>query len=131
MSPPQNFLNGLGATQEVAQDIFAGIKNNTALDPTSGDDTADIGASIAIMGIMANASQIIVLKEDVFPVSSLWHVHSLNLKRECLFLNCSESSQLLFYSTNIRHKDNLTTKKQVIQKKYMYSVNTKLHNTQY
>ncbi|XP_007567797.1 adhesion G protein-coupled receptor F5 [Poecilia formosa] len=63
-----NFLNGLGATQEVAMNIFEGVKNSSSLSSDgSGDDVADIGASIGIIGVMANASVNIVLNEDVFP----------------------------------------------------------------
>ncbi|MED6268171.1 hypothetical protein CHARACLAT_019588 [Characodon lateralis] len=65
-----NFLNGLGATQEVAKDIFQGIKNSSTSNSGSGDDVADISASIGIIGVMAKASVNIVLEEDVFPVSS-------------------------------------------------------------
>ncbi|KAM4713095.1 adhesion G-protein coupled receptor F3 [Anableps anableps] len=62
-----NFLNGLGATQEVAKDIFEGIKNSSSLSSGTGDDIADISASIGIIGVMASASQNIVLDEAVFP----------------------------------------------------------------
>ncbi|TMS12345.1 Adhesion G-protein coupled receptor F3 [Larimichthys crocea] len=62
-----NFLKGLGATQEVARDIFQGLKNSSTADSESGDTTADIGASINILNVMANASQNIVLNDDVFP----------------------------------------------------------------
>ncbi|XP_043962751.1 adhesion G protein-coupled receptor F5 [Gambusia affinis] len=63
-----NFLSGLGATQEVAKDIFGGIKNSSSLSSDgSGADTADIGASIGIIGVMANASVNVVLDETVFP----------------------------------------------------------------
>ncbi|MEQ2215873.1 hypothetical protein XENOCAPTIV_007140, partial [Xenoophorus captivus] len=62
-----NFLNGLGATQEVAKDIFQGIKNSSTSNSGSGDDVADISASIGIIGVMAKASVNIVLEEDVFP----------------------------------------------------------------
>ncbi|KAM4633773.1 adhesion G-protein coupled receptor F1 [Polymixia lowei] len=60
-----NFNQGLGATQEVAETIFAGLKNNTG----SGDaeDMADLTASIAILNIMASASGNVELQEEVFP----------------------------------------------------------------
>lgn len=64
----KNFLNGLGATQEVAKDIFEGIKNSSSISSGSGsDDVADISASIGIMEVMAKASENIILNEDVFP----------------------------------------------------------------
>lgn len=58
---------GLGATQEVAMEIFEGLSNNTA--SMSSDNIADITASINIMNIMASASNNIALQEDIFPVS--------------------------------------------------------------
>lgn len=55
----------------MAKDIFEGIKNSSSLSSSSGDDdVADISASIGIMKVMAQASENIVLDEDVFPVSS-------------------------------------------------------------
>lgn len=53
----------------MAKDIFGGIKNSSSLSSDgSGADTADIGASIGIIGVMANASVNVVLDETVFPV---------------------------------------------------------------
>uniref|UniRef100_A0A8C6LJM1 Adhesion G-protein coupled receptor F3-like n=4 Tax=Nothobranchius TaxID=28779 RepID=A0A8C6LJM1_NOTFU len=61
-----NFLNGLGATPEVAKNIFQGVNNNS--NPNSGTgDEADIGATINIIGVMAQASGIMNLQEDVLP----------------------------------------------------------------
>lgn len=61
---------GLGATQEVALDIFEGIRNNTAVNHSDSSDTfADISTSINILNMMSNASENIHLQEDIFPVS--------------------------------------------------------------
>ncbi|XP_037542014.1 uncharacterized protein LOC119418750 [Nematolebias whitei] len=97
-----NFLNGLGATQEVAKDIFEGIKNSSILNAASEDETADIGASIGIISVMANASKIIILKEDVFPdliegasnmVNSNWSGVTDTIRHQMseLYLNSVES----------------------------------------
>ncbi|XP_027895708.1 adhesion G-protein coupled receptor F1 [Xiphophorus couchianus] len=62
------FRDGLGATQEVAKNIFEGVKNSSSLSSDgSGGDVADIGASIGIIGVMANASANIALDENLFP----------------------------------------------------------------
>ncbi|XP_030262132.1 adhesion G protein-coupled receptor F5 [Sparus aurata] len=60
-----NFLKGLGATQEVAMDIFSGLKNNSVYDPDEVETMADTSASINILNVMANASGRVVLQEDV------------------------------------------------------------------
>ncbi|XP_044024247.1 adhesion G-protein coupled receptor F1 isoform X2 [Siniperca chuatsi] len=67
LNAADNFLKGLGATQAVAMDIFEGLKNSSTLDSDSSDTMADIIASINILGVMAIASNTIVLQEDVFP----------------------------------------------------------------
>nr|XP_020487140.1 adhesion G-protein coupled receptor F3-like isoform X1 [Labrus bergylta] len=62
-----NFLKGLGASQEHAMDIFAQLKNNSAdgySDPS--ETTANINASIDILDKMARASENVVLNEEVF-----------------------------------------------------------------
>ncbi|XP_040919861.1 adhesion G-protein coupled receptor F3 isoform X2 [Toxotes jaculatrix] len=61
------FQQGLGATQEVALDIFEGLKNSSAVNSDSSDTVADIGASINVLGVMASASQKVVLGDSVFP----------------------------------------------------------------
>uniref|UniRef100_A0A3Q3GR92 Adhesion G-protein coupled receptor F3-like n=1 Tax=Kryptolebias marmoratus TaxID=37003 RepID=A0A3Q3GR92_KRYMA len=118
-----NFLNGLGATQEVAKNIFEGIKNSSNLNSASNDETADISASIGIIGIMANASKNIVLKEDVFPdliegasnmVSSNWSSvndtirHKMSeqylLNMENLVKNIEVNTSEGFNSTNLELK---------------------------
>ncbi|XP_061602945.1 adhesion G protein-coupled receptor F4 [Cololabis saira] len=63
----ENFLDGMGATEEVAKNIFEGMKNNTQSSSNSSDDLADINASVGIFSIMADASKNIVLEEGVFP----------------------------------------------------------------
>ncbi|KAM6915099.1 adhesion G-protein coupled receptor F3 [Xenentodon cancila] len=63
----EKFLNGLGATEEVAKNIFEGMKNNSKTNPNSTDDMADINASVGILSTMADASKNIVLEESIFP----------------------------------------------------------------
>lgn len=61
---------GLGATQEMALDIFYGIWNNTVGNNSDSSDTiADISTSISILNMMSRASENVYLQEDVFPVS--------------------------------------------------------------
>lgn len=61
---------GLGATQEMAVDIFKGIWNNTAVNDSDSSETiADISTSINILHVMSRASENVLLQEDVFPVS--------------------------------------------------------------
>ncbi|KAG8011087.1 hypothetical protein GBF38_005745, partial [Nibea albiflora] len=63
----KNFLKGLGATQEVAMDIFQGLKNSSTAKSESSDATADISASINVLNVMASASENVDLNDDVFP----------------------------------------------------------------
>ncbi|XP_074471928.1 adhesion G-protein coupled receptor F3 [Sebastes fasciatus] len=65
LNAAENFRKGLGATQAVALDIFAGLKNSS----TSDDDysIADVNASISVLDVMANASEFIDLQDDVLP----------------------------------------------------------------
>ncbi|XP_026197523.1 adhesion G-protein coupled receptor F3-like [Anabas testudineus] len=65
LNSSENFLQGLGATQERAMKIFQGLMNNSA--SASSDNIADITASINILTIMANASNNIALQEEVLP----------------------------------------------------------------
>lgn len=61
---------GLGATQEVALEIFDEIWNNTAVnDSDSSDTTADISTAITILDTMSRASENVDLQETIFPVS--------------------------------------------------------------
>ncbi|KAG7244234.1 hypothetical protein INR49_004371 [Caranx melampygus] len=60
-----NFKMGLGATQAVAMDIFGGLKNSSSFSSDSSDATADISASINILGMMAEGSENVALEEDV------------------------------------------------------------------
>ncbi|XP_023270923.1 adhesion G protein-coupled receptor F4-like [Seriola lalandi dorsalis] len=61
------FSMGLGAIQEVAMNIFAGLKNSSIYDSGSDDSMADIGASINILSVMAVGSENVALQEEVFP----------------------------------------------------------------
>ncbi|XP_063351611.1 uncharacterized protein LOC134643263 isoform X2 [Pelmatolapia mariae] len=63
----QAFLKGLGATPEVAKDIFEGLKNSSALGSGSSNDIADVSASIDVLNMMAKASKTTVLQDDIFP----------------------------------------------------------------
>lgn len=61
---------GLGATQEMAVNIFKGIWNSTAVNDSDSSETmADISTSINILRVMSRASENVRLQEDVFPVS--------------------------------------------------------------
>ncbi|XP_041660574.1 adhesion G protein-coupled receptor F4 [Cheilinus undulatus] len=65
-----NFMKGLGATEEVAFNIFERLKNFsvTFVTDTSSisDTTADVNASINVLSLMARASETIELHEEVF-----------------------------------------------------------------
>ena len=50
--------------------IFEALKNTTTSE--SGDDIAEIKASISIINVMATASKSTSLKEEVFDVSPWW-----------------------------------------------------------
>ncbi|CAI5683050.1 unnamed protein product [Oreochromis niloticus] len=63
----QAFLKGLGATPEVAKNIFEGLKNSSTLSSGSGESIADVSASIGVLNMMAKASNTTVLGEDIFP----------------------------------------------------------------
>ncbi|XP_074541443.1 adhesion G protein-coupled receptor F5 [Halichoeres trimaculatus] len=61
-----NFLKGLGATEEVALNIFERLKNSSiAFKSDSSSNTADIDRSISILDSMAKASETIVLQDSV------------------------------------------------------------------
>ncbi|XP_073349593.1 adhesion G protein-coupled receptor F4 [Pagrus major] len=62
-----NFRKGLGATQKVAETIFEGLKNNSLHDSDAGESIAEISATIDVLGVMAQASENVVLQEDVIP----------------------------------------------------------------
>ncbi|XP_056150187.1 adhesion G-protein coupled receptor F3 [Lampris incognitus] len=69
LNAARKFEQGLGATQEVALEIFARLKNNMNTSDNDGSDNsmADLIASINILSTMASASSIIPLQEEVFP----------------------------------------------------------------
>ncbi|XP_068565317.1 adhesion G-protein coupled receptor F3 [Cebidichthys violaceus] len=62
-----NFLKGLGATQEMAKNIFTGLKNISTSESYSSDSIADVIASINILDVMARASENITLQADILP----------------------------------------------------------------
>ncbi|KAM9339189.1 adhesion G-protein coupled receptor F1 [Symphorus nematophorus] len=68
-SAADKFLLGLGATQDVAMDIFNGITNSSTPDSGSESDEtmADISASVNILNVMAKASDNVVLEEGILP----------------------------------------------------------------
>lgn len=76
--PPKSFLQGLGATPEVALDIFNGLQNNTSINTSSSDSVADIAASINVLDKMAQASENIVLGAKILPVSSCFSCYLQN-----------------------------------------------------
>ncbi|KAF7642607.1 hypothetical protein LDENG_00255000 [Lucifuga dentata] len=71
LNAANNFYKGPGATQEMALDIFAGLKNSskTSLEDSSNTENrmADLTASINVLNMMASASEYFVLEEAVFP----------------------------------------------------------------
>lgn len=64
---PQNFLKGLGATQDKAMNIFEGLVNSSSLAST--DNIADITGSLNVLNLMSSASSYFPLHESVLPVS--------------------------------------------------------------
>ncbi|XP_055088209.1 adhesion G protein-coupled receptor F4 [Periophthalmus magnuspinnatus] len=62
----ESFLKGMGATEDVALDIFSGLNNNTDTGG-GGDNIADLTASINVMDMMAQASKNVPLGEKVLP----------------------------------------------------------------
>ncbi|KAK9531126.1 hypothetical protein VZT92_010570 [Zoarces viviparus] len=62
-----NFLKGLQATQEMAMNIFSGLKNNSASESNSSYSIADIIASINVLDVMAQATEYVTLQDDVLP----------------------------------------------------------------
>ncbi|XP_034755690.1 adhesion G-protein coupled receptor F1 [Etheostoma cragini] len=64
-----NFRKGLGATQGVAKDIFAGLKNSSTaiLASNSSNSMGDIGASIDVLNVMSSGSKNVALQEDLLP----------------------------------------------------------------
>nr|XP_046228186.1 adhesion G protein-coupled receptor F4 [Scatophagus argus] len=67
LNAADNFLKGLGATQNVAMNIFEGLKNQSASDSDSSDTIADVSASISVLNLMARATENVALQDDVFP----------------------------------------------------------------
>ncbi|RVE55890.1 hypothetical protein OJAV_G00230660 [Oryzias javanicus] len=86
-----NFLQGVGATQEVALNIFEGMRNNSNLG-NSTDGIADIRASVNIIDTMAQATKYISLTEDVFP-----YINSMEVLVKEIQINTSSG----FNSTNV------------------------------
>ncbi|XP_031733169.1 adhesion G protein-coupled receptor F5-like [Anarrhichthys ocellatus] len=64
-----DFLKGLGATQEMAMNIFSGLKNSSTSESDSSYYIANIIASINILDVMARASENVNLQDGVLPVS--------------------------------------------------------------
>ncbi|KAM9354201.1 adhesion G-protein coupled receptor F3 [Pholidichthys leucotaenia] len=63
-----NFLKGLGASQEVALHIFEGVKNSSlSFTSESSDNTADISSIINVFTKMEKASEQTELNEDTLP----------------------------------------------------------------
>ncbi|KAM6906827.1 adhesion G-protein coupled receptor F3 [Lycodopsis pacificus] len=62
-----NFLKGLGATQEVALNIFSGLKNSSTSESDSGYSIADTIASINVLNVMAQATANVTLDDAVLP----------------------------------------------------------------
>ncbi|XP_032399273.1 adhesion G protein-coupled receptor F5 [Etheostoma spectabile] len=64
-----NFQKGLGATQAVAMDIFAGLKNSSTamLASNSVNSMGDISASVNVLNGMSTGSKYVTLQEDLLP----------------------------------------------------------------
>ncbi|KAK7907332.1 hypothetical protein WMY93_015944 [Mugilogobius chulae] len=63
-----SFLKGMGATEDVALDIFGGLQNNTeGGGDGDNDNIADLSASILVLDMMAQASKNVPLGEKVLP----------------------------------------------------------------
>lgn len=67
LNAADNFLKGQGATQEVAMNIFTGMKNNSKFSSDSGENTADVSASISVFSKMSEASESITFQNELFP----------------------------------------------------------------
>ncbi|XP_040925582.1 adhesion G-protein coupled receptor F1-like [Betta splendens] len=65
LNDANNFLMGLGGTQEKATTIFETIRNTS--NTGSNTSIADISASINVLNVMAQASENIVLTDSIFP----------------------------------------------------------------
>lgn len=63
----ESFLKGLGATEEVALNIFTDLQLNTAGTSEDSDNIADLTASLGVLGMMATASENVALGEKVLP----------------------------------------------------------------
>ncbi|XP_059212912.1 adhesion G protein-coupled receptor F4 [Centropristis striata] len=62
-----NFLKGLGATQEDALDIFEGLLNSSSSNSDSNHTMADVAASVNVLNVMSEASENFELQMDVLP----------------------------------------------------------------
>lgn len=62
-----SFLKGMGATEEVALNIFTDLESNTGGSSEDNDNIADLTASVTVLGMMANASKNVPLGEKVIP----------------------------------------------------------------
>ncbi|XP_042245565.1 adhesion G-protein coupled receptor F3-like [Thunnus maccoyii] len=86
-----HFQKGLGATQKVAMDIFAGLQNSSMADSTNSSSImADLGASINILSVMSSASVNIALQESVLPdfvnaasnmLNKTWDMYNTSVKQ--------------------------------------------------
>ncbi|KAK2890445.1 hypothetical protein Q8A73_018745 [Channa argus] len=63
----ENFQKGLNATSQMAVKIFEGLLNNSVLPSSSTNNFADVDASIKVLNVMASASTITVLQQEVLP----------------------------------------------------------------
>ncbi|KAK2856565.1 hypothetical protein Q5P01_005300 [Channa striata] len=65
LNQASDFLEGLGATQEMAMVIFQGLENSSA--SSSSNNIADISASINVLNTMASASNNVALQDNILP----------------------------------------------------------------
>ncbi|CAB1340194.1 unnamed protein product, partial [Coregonus sp. 'balchen'] len=63
LNAAENFREGLGATQDIALEIFSGLKNSTVAG--TGSSVADLNASISVLDVMSEASETITLDDNM------------------------------------------------------------------
>lgn len=118
-----NFLKGLGATEEMALDIFKRLKNSsTAFDSESSDTTADIDSSINILDTMAKASEYIVLQDRVLND----FVHSASNMLDNTWTGINKSVSYEMSSNYLDSVESLVKNIKVNQSNGMYSENLEL-----
>lgn len=118
-----NFLKGLGATEEVALNIFERLKNSSsAFKSDSSDSTADIDLSINILDTMAKASEHTVLHDRVLND----FVHSASNMLDNTWSGINESVSYKMSSNYLESVEGLVKNIRVNQSNGMDSQNLEL-----